>query len=230
MSKSINCGTFCRQLYHFQADELSEAEHRLCLEHLDACETCARQFEVEQEFARCLRRRLRREEAPRELVERVRAALHEEASPLRERNWIKAPWVAAMAASVVLAIILIPAVSDVTRRGLFSDVVEVEHRATIVDLVCDQAGYTLEQQRACLHPRHVNALKLGGDTYWNVSLDQRAGRQLATDREMRGHVLLVEGALHTGIRTLQVTGYSDLGLETNQSRAGPRPGLAGHSL
>jgi len=222
MDRSISCGTFCRQLYHFQADELSAAEHRLCQDHLDACEACAGRHELEEGFARGLKRRLKRESAPPELVQRVRGALAREASPIREGSWVRAPWLAAMAASILLALVLLPAAAGLPGTiGLFSGVVAVEHRAVVVDLICDRAGHTTEQQRRCDHPGHLNALKLDGGVYWNLSLDRDSGRALAVDRDMRGHTLLLKGDFFTEIETLRVIGYEDLGLLTQRSSLVP---------
>jgi anti-sigma factor (TIGR02949 family) len=217
MERPINCGTFCRQLYHFQADELPEYERRLCQDHLDACEPCARRHALEEGFARGLRRCMKRETAPPELLGRVRGALAREAAPARRGNGFRAPWVAALAASVLLALVLLPASSGLPGVGLLSGVVHVEQRAVVVDLVCDRAGLTTDQQRGCRHPDHLNALKLDGGRYWNLSLDRDSSRSLVVDAEMRGHVLMLEGDFYTGIETLKVTGFEDLGLITERS-------------
>jgi anti-sigma factor (TIGR02949 family) len=213
VDRPISCATFRQQLYHFQADELSEAERLVCSEHLDGCDECVRLLEVEDGFASALKSRLRRETAPPELVLRVREALAAEARPVVRRSWIRAPWAAALAASVVLALLLIPGLSGRLQSTPVSPGVPVERLVTLVDLECDRAGHDAEFQRQCAHPRHVNALKLGPKHYWSLSLADGPGRALVTDRSLRGHLLRVEGTFHAGIDTLHVTGFEDLGPE-----------------
>jgi len=91
-------------------------------------------------------------------------------------------------------------------------VVHVDREVTVVDLWCDRAGLDLHLQKSCSDPSHLNALRIGPDQYWNISLDQDSGRELAVDHDMRGHVLRVEGDLYTGIRTLHLSGFTDLGV------------------
>ena len=91
-------------------------------------------------------------------------------------------------------------------------VVHVDREVTVVDLRCDRAGLALHRQKSCRDPNHLNALRIGPDQYWSISLDQDSGRDLAVDHEMRGHVLRVEGDLYTGIRTLHLSGFTDLGV------------------
>jgi hypothetical protein len=223
VDRLISCATFREQLYHFQADELSEAERRLCSEHLDRCDDCVRLLEVEDGFARGLKSRLRRETAPPELVQRVRAALDKEAQPVVPRNWFRAPWAAALAASVVLALLLIPGLTGLLQESRSSGAVHVQRHATLVDLDCDRAGRSFEYQRQCSDPGHVNALKIGPKRYWSLSLGDGPGRALVTDHSLRGHVLRVEGNFHSAIDTLHVTGFEDLGPD---SRAGGSSGAS----
>ena len=96
---------------------------------------------------------------------------------------------------------------------VWAGVVHVVHEAIVVDLDCDRAGLTVEQQRKCRHPYHVNVLKLGDGRYWSLSLDRETGRRLALDRELRGHRMRVEGDLYARINTIGLTSVEDLGLQ-----------------
>ena len=181
---------------------------------------------MEDLFARALKSRLHRETAPPELVQRVRDALAEEAGPVVPRSWFRAPWAAALAASVVLGLLLVPGLSGLLQSTPISGGAHVQRQATLVDLDCDRAGRDGEYQRQCTHPRHVNALRVGPKRYWNLSLADGPGRKLVTDRSLRGHVLRVEGTFHAGIDTLHLTAFEDLGLERRSggsSGAGSAP-------
>jgi hypothetical protein len=90
-----------------------------------------------------------------------------------------------------------------------------------VDIDCEHAGRSLEYQRRCNHPLHLNALKLGPDQYWNISLQPEAGRRLVADREMRGHRVFVTGDLYTSDRTLRVTEFADRDLVGSLTAAVP---------
>lgn len=207
------CRRFERDLFHFQAAELPEDEQRALADHVDGCPGCARRLEVEDGFLRGLKGRLGREEAPPELRDRVREALENQAAPRRSPGWLRTPWLVPAAAALLLAVLLIPAMPP------WAGVMHVEREVTVVDIDCEGAGRTLEEQRRCTHPHHLNALKVGPDQYWNVSLQQEAGRRLVTDREMRGHRILVTGDLYTSSRTLHVTGFADQDLEGSLSAA-----------
>jgi anti-sigma factor (TIGR02949 family) len=231
VSDPITCGTFRRQLYHFQADELSEAERQLLSDHADACADCARRLEVEDVFLRALKTRLPREAAPAELVDRVGAALRAEASPQAPASWFRAPWLAAAAASILLTLLLLPGLLGVGGSGWRSlaGPVHVQRQVTVVDFDCDRAGRTMDQQRDCTHPHHLNALKVGPDRYWNVSLDHPVARALVVEQEMRGHLLQVEGELYAGIETLRLTDFTDLGIP-EQSSDPAAATLVGHAV
>jgi hypothetical protein len=220
MEKKHICRRFERDLFHFQAGELPEDELRELADHVDDCPGCARRLEVEDGFLRGLQGRLGRAEAPPELRVRVREALENQAAPRRTPGWLRTPWLVPAAAALLLAVLLIPTMPP------WAGVMHVEREATVVDIDCERAGQTLDEQRLCTHPYHLNALKLGPDQYWNVSLQQEAGRRLVADRDMRGHRVLVTGDLYTSIRTLHLTGFTDQDLEGSLS-AGVAPAPAG---
>lgn len=219
MDKTHLCRRFERDLFHFQAGELPEDEQRALADHVDECPGCARRLEIENGFLRGLKGRLGRVEAPPELRVRVREALGGEATSRRSPGWLRNPWLVPAAAALLLAILLIPTMPP------WAGIMHVEREVTVVDIDCDTAGRTLEQQRHCAHPHHLNALKIGPNQYWNISLQQAAGRRLVADREMRGHRVLVTGDLVTSIRTLQLTGFTDRDLEGSLS-AGLTPASA----
>lgn len=220
--KTPVCRKFERELYHLQAGELPEDEQRTLREHASACGPCARLLEVEDSLLRSLKRRLVRAEAAPDLRVRVREALEQQALPGRFTSWLRAPWLVPAAAALVLALLLIP-----TLPPAMTGVVQVEREVTVVDIDCASAGRTVEQQRHCTHPHHLNALQVGPEQYWNISLDREAGRRLVADREMRGHRLRVVGDLYTGIKTLHLTSFidQDTALEAS-SGAIPANGVA----
>ena len=55
----------------------------------------------------------------------------------------------------------------------------VESQATLVDLACDRAGRTFDEQRRCPAPDHRNALKVGPKRYWYLDSDAAPGRLLS---------------------------------------------------
>jgi hypothetical protein len=207
----MSCAAFRRQIYHLQAGELSEAENRLCREHLESCASCAQWVEWEDGFERALRARLPRDQAPAELVRRVRDALANEPGGSGRGWFVRPAWAAALAAGVVLALLLLPTLRGGWGANLSAAGLRVERQVTVVDLQCDRAGYDLESQRACVHPDHVNALKLGPGRRWRLSSADGPGGRLRADRAMRGRVLRVRGLLDPERSTLQLTGFEDLG-------------------
>jgi len=205
----MNCSAFKRDLYHFQADELSAAERTAYQEHLSACASCAALLEVEQGLLRGLKTRLTPAPAPPGLETRIREQLRQAGRSNRPGlDWIRRPWFAAMAASILLALLVIP-----THNLDSSSLVRVTQLVTVVDFACDNAGRSYGQQRQCTHPKHLNALKLDDGGYWRISLDHEVGRELTTDRAIRGTRMRVEGWLYERIRTLQVDQADEVGLE-----------------
>ena len=206
----MNCSAFKRSLYHFQADELPAAERAVFQEHLNECAPCAALLEVEEGLLRGLKARLTPTSPPPGLETRVREQIRQARRSSRSRlDWIRRPWVVAMAASILLALLVIP-----PRNNESSSLVRVTRVVTVVDFDCDNAGRSLEQQRQCTHPKHLNALKLDDGGYWQVSLDHEVGRELITERSLRGTRMRVEGLLYERIRTLQVDRAEEVGLQT----------------
>jgi hypothetical protein len=218
VSQSADCRLFRRSIVHFQADELPAAERQRLQDHLDRCADCARRLEVEEGFLRGLKARLRSDVAPPGLETRIRAALAEERSAGRTRmRWFRAPGFAAAAAALLLALLLIPGLGSpppTTPVTTHEQAVAVSRTVRLVDLDCDRAGRTLDQQRRCEHPLHVNALRLADGGYWLIHAEQLVYRELMFDREMRGHRLEIEGDLHAPLKTLQIRRARDLGLDS----------------
>ncbi len=215
LDKVLNCSVFKRSLYHFQADELPADERAVCQEHLNACAPCAALLEVEDGLLRGLKTRLTPAPAPPGLETRIRAQLQQMGrwGPPRI-GWIRQPWFAALAASVLLAVLLFPSRVSFESPPVLSGSSEYVTRVvTVVDFHCESAGRSYEQQRQCADPTHLNALKLDEGGYWHVSLDHEVGYELVTDRRLRGTRMRVEGLLYERIRTLQVDRVEKVGLE-----------------
>jgi len=204
----MNCSHFKRSLYHFQADELPHEARESCEEHLTACPPCARLHEVEAGLLRGLKAKMVRCEAPPGLETRIRATLQDAgAGRSGSAAWLRSPWFAAVAASLLLAVMVFPS-SDLYRT---SSAVRVSEVVTLVDRACDLAGRTHQEQRSCSHPKHLNALRLANGRYWDLSLDHDESRQLVTDRETRGTRMRVEGLLYERIHTLQLETAEPIG-------------------
>ena len=212
----MDCNVFRRQIVHFQADELPAADRAEMQGHLEACAPCAARLELEASFLRALQARLRPGPVPPGLETRIRAGLSEERSPHAGAwGWLRAPWFAATAASLLLVALLVPGRPDLKRAD--TPVVRVSQEVLVVDRDCDRAGAPIAAQRACRNQYHLNALKLPDGSYWNVSLDRESSRSLLVDAEMRGHRMHVEGEFFPRIRTLRLDGTEDLGLITVQA-------------
>jgi anti-sigma factor (TIGR02949 family) len=216
--KDVTCDTFRRELFHFQQDELEHGERLRLQEHLDDCSRCARLLEVEATLLAGLKSRLAPTPAPPGLETRIREALRTAAAPRRHGlvAWLRAPWFAAAAASLLLAVLLVPGLGDRAPgiRPPADGAIHVLQEATVVDRDCDRAGYTLDQQRRCGHPEHLNALKLPDGSYWHIDQGSSVAPQLVTDREMRGHRIRVEGDYNPQARTVQLQRVQDLGMDT----------------
>jgi anti-sigma factor (TIGR02949 family) len=210
-----DCRRFLRDLYHYQAGELPDAEREALARHVGACPPCAERQAFEDAFLRGLKRRLGRTLAPPGLRARVVERLRGEPAP---SGWLGAPWVLPAAASLLLALALIPAL----RAFGPGAPVHIVQEVTVVDFACDQAGVSLHGQRGCADPQHLNALKVSSASYWNVSLDTDASRSLVTDPGMRGHRLRVEGDLYAGIRTLRLSRFTDEGMDLLSAAAALR--------
>ena len=215
MYDPVTCEGFRRRLYHFQADALPEAERQVHQDHLDACPACARRLTVEEVFLRSVRARLKREPAPEHLRRRVQAALRRESPRAGRTLWMRGPWLAAAAASLLLALVLLP--------NFIGPASSVEREVIVVDLDCDRAGRSLAAQRGCDNPLHLNALKLDDGNYWTLSLGGAESRRLVLEPDMRGHRLHVVGGLYPAIRTFRLDSFEDLGLVSLQTAWRPGP-------
>ena len=226
LPESLDCATFRRWIDAFLDDEVGAEPRRRLQAHLDACDACARRLELEREFVAALRGRLERVPAPPGLETRIRASLEREAgAPSGSRTgWLRAPWFAAVAASLLLAVLIVP---DLRTSGLGSLRPErpgdgepgqharyVEDDVMVVDPDCDRWGRSIAAQRKCRLHRHLNALKLADGTYWNISLDRPDYRDLLTDPAMRGLRLHVAGDYYPRLRTLQVHSARELARDT----------------
>jgi len=209
----MNCSVFKRDLYHFQADELPAAERAAYIEHAGACAQCAALMEVEEGLLRGLKIRLTPGPLPPGLETRIREQLRRSTRSSRPGlDWVRKPWFAAIAASTLLAVLVLPnnlRPSPSPARSL----APVSRVVTVVDFNCDRAGRPYEQQRLCADHTHLNALKLEEGGYWQIGSDRQAGRELITDRAIRGARMRVEGLFFERTRTLHVERAAEFGVE-----------------
>jgi hypothetical protein len=195
---------------HFQADELPEDDRQGLLEHVDRCPDCARRLEFEESFLRGLKGRVGREPLPPGLETRVRASLDERSRPARSPMlWIRAPWFAVVAASLLLAVMLIPGLGG-PDPGDEVGAIPVGRDAVLGDIDCSRAGRSVDEQRKCRHHRHINALKVADDTYWNISLEDEQFRELVLDQERRGQQIRVTGVYFPQLNTVRLEQVQDL--------------------
>ncbi len=206
---SVTCESFREHLYAFEADELSQADRRRFQAHLDGCAACARRLEVEASFSRGLRARLAPVEPPPWLESAVRARLAG-AAPARRgrvRAWLSSPALAAVAASALLAVLLMPPLlapaAPSGARGAPA-ILHGSRDATIVDLVCDQAGLSASAQRRCRAVTHPNALKLADGSYWGILPDGDLARGIIDAQNRRGEKIVVEGEFYPAIHMIRL--------------------------
>ena len=207
----VDCEAFERFVHAFLDEELAQADRDKLAAHLAACPACAALLEREASFDRLVRARMTREPLPEGLEARVRAGLVEAASSSRRPAWRRPAAVAALAASIVLALAVPMALRG--RRAAAprtAGLEQVAREATVVDLVCDQHGVPLEGQRACRQPGHVNALKLDQGAYWGIVAGNDASRDLAENPAHRGRRVEVSGAYYPAIQSIAIASVRDL--------------------
>lgn len=73
----VDCGETIERLYHYLDGELTEERRRQIERHLDECPPCVDAYGFESELRHLIANRCR-DHVPAELLDRVRAALHEE--------------------------------------------------------------------------------------------------------------------------------------------------------
>ena len=210
LDKPVDCRDFRKWVYHLQADELAEADREKLIDHSAQCEACARYLEAEDSFLRGLKGRLVAEAAPEGLETRVREALELEAPSAGRRggSWIQTPAVSALAAAVLLAALLVPTLVGMPAgdAGSVGDpkILHVVKTVTVVDHDCDMTGASFAQQLACRNARHLNVLKLGDGSYWNVNLDHPSARDIVMEPSLRGSRITVEADFYPELQTVQL--------------------------
>jgi len=210
LEKPVDCRDFRDWVYHLQADELADADRDALIEHLAECDTCARYREAEDSFLRGLKGRLVAEAAPEGLETRVRAALELEAPSAERRGawWIRTPAVSALAAALLLAALLVPTLvgTPAGDAGSLGEprILHVVKTVTVVDHDCDMTGATFAQQLACRNARHLNVLKLGDGSYWNVNLDHPSARDIVMEPSLRGSRITVEADFYPELQAVRL--------------------------
>jgi mycothiol system anti-sigma-R factor len=74
----VDCGETIERIYHYLDGELTEERRRQIERHLDECPPCVEAYGFEAELRQLIANRCR-DHVPPELLERVKAALSEEA-------------------------------------------------------------------------------------------------------------------------------------------------------
>jgi hypothetical protein len=64
---------------------------------------------------------------------------------------------------------------------------------------------SVEEQRRCQAPNHINALKTADGRYWYISPDHKDYGRLIGDPKLRGQRLVVDGDYYPGINTIRIT-------------------------
>lgn len=209
----MKCTEFRENIYHFQADELTEGRREAFQRHLEGCADCASLLELEAGFLRGLKARLPRQPAPPGLETRIRAALREQVPDPVAVAWYRSPWLAAAAAAVLLLVLLVPGLGVPLGfgPGPAEGIIEVVNQeVVVVDLDCDRAGMPVGDQHRCAHPHHINALKTADGRYWHISPDQEGYGELIHNREMRGERLAIEGRFYPEINTVHMVNFHRL--------------------
>jgi hypothetical protein len=215
VKKPVDCRDFRSWVCHLQADELADADRETLLEHSAACGACARYLETEDSFLRALKGRLVTEVAPDGLETRVREALEREAPAVGRWGgaWLRTPAVSVLAASALLAVLLVPTLVGTPSGDAGSvgepKVLHVVKTVTVVDRDCDRVGATFAQQLACRNARHLNVLKLGDGSYWNVNLDHPSARDIVMDPNLRGRRITVEADFYPDLQAVQLIRVSE---------------------
>jgi hypothetical protein len=198
----MNCKDFRDRIFLLQAEELPEAERLDCQSHLDACSDCGARLRFEEAALGELRARLPRSAAPPGLEDRIRFALRATQARTAGAPWYRAAWLPVVAAAAVLALLLL--VPQLRNERPAGPVPISSRTVLVVDLDCDRAGKSLEDQRRCAHPLHVNALKLGDGSYWTMDADPAEFRYLMLDARERGQTLRIGGRLLPGTNVIRL--------------------------
>lgn len=222
---SVNCRAFRERIFSLQAGELSESEGLDCRSHVEACPPCAQRLRFEDGALRALKGKLPRESAPPGLETRIRAALRAGRGEVQaEGAWRLRPrWLFASAAAVALALaaLAVPALwPGRLSRGASADR-PASGTVTVVDLACDRAGRSVEEQRRCTDRSHVNALRLADGSYWTIAAEPAEFRHLRFDARQRGQKLRVAGRLLGGTNEMRIESAEPL--EARRGRPGRWP-------
>jgi mycothiol system anti-sigma-R factor len=214
IKEPASCSVFREWVYHLQADELAEADRETLLAHADACETCARTLEVEESLLRAVKARLVREEVPPGLRDRIRDSLRAESASSSTGwiSWLTTPGASAVAATALLAALLVPLTIDSSGDAageLSASKLRVVRPATIVDHDCGAAGRTFAEQLDCRNARHLNVLRVADGTYWNVNLDHPAARDIVLQPSQRGRRIVVEADFYPELHAVRLIRVRD---------------------
>lgn len=77
----FDCEELFRRLEDYVDRELSQDEVRLVENHLAECEACAMEYKFESSFVQEVKKKLRRLDAPAELLQRISKALRSQPPP-----------------------------------------------------------------------------------------------------------------------------------------------------
>jgi anti-sigma factor (TIGR02949 family) len=230
----FGCAEAAERIVPFLGGALPEEEAAALARHLDGCPGCSRRVDWERSFDRAVGERLRRTNPPAGLADRVRAALEREAPTVREApwRWAFSSGTAAAAASVLLALLVLPFVGGGPAGGpAEAGPVRLVREAVVVDNVCDREGLSYAEQRACWNEDHLNGLRCKDGRTWAIVLTDGGFRSLVFDRELRGRRLLVEGEFHSASGSVRIVRWKEVGASEGplssglSGKATPHPGF-----
>jgi anti-sigma factor (TIGR02949 family) len=204
---TVDCAAFRRSVFALQAGEVAPARESALLRHVADCPTCSRRLDFERSMLESLRGAMRAAPAPPGLETRIRAALAREAPTPRGFGRHAWRWAAVAAASLLLALWILPGSGGELGFGWTRPqvIAGVERRALLVDHECDRAGREFEAQRRCTDPRHLNALKLPDGSYWLISPHDELSRDWLFRPDLRGREVSFRGDYYPRLETVRLT-------------------------
>jgi len=184
-----------------------EAGHRVVSDTPDSTPT--------PELDGLLRRALAPPGAPPGLRERIQAALAVEAAQhaaaaVRRRRLYRPALGLALAASLLIAILLPPALrpGGFLRPAVTAGPRHIHYQGVVVCVDCAALGEPLEVQASCRSETHGSGLRLEDGALVRFTRRTAARPEPLVDPSLRGRQIVLDGDLYETIGYLEVTSYS----------------------